>query len=212
MNWIFRSKKPILFYSPTPENDAKQLQNEFNYAIQQHNKITQTKQKLKPITIKRFESKGHDLIPTMDILIQNKTALIFIIHQTACHSYFNIPMKENKVIRVASMDTLITLFFSLGLIKSSYFDMGSMECLANELVQISIQSRNNPERFSLPFVSILCSGYQKSLPSLIREKVERIQLKKKKIKQLMNKTRSKSNKSNINYLSKTVRNMNKLLI
>jgi len=148
----------------------------------------------------------------MDILIQNKTALIFIIHQTACHSYFNIPMKENKVIRVASMDTLITLFFSLGLIKSSYFDMGSMECLANELVQISIQSRNNPERFSLPFVSILCSGYQKSLPSLIREKVERIQLKKKKIKQLMNKTRSKSNKSNINYLSKTVRNMNKLLI
>ena len=212
MNWILRSKKPILFYSPTPENDAKQLQNEFNYAIQQHNKITQTKQKLKPITIKRFESKGHDLIPTMDILIQNKTALIFIIHQTACHSYFNIPMKENKVIRVASMDTLITLFFSLGLIKSSYFDMGSMECLANELVQISIQSRNNPERFSLPFVSILCSGYQKSLPSLIREKVERIQLKKKKIKQLMNKTRSKSNKSNINYLSKTVRNMNKLLI
>ena len=211
ISWIFRSKKPILFYSPTPENDAKQLQTEFNYVIQQHNKGAHTKQKLKPITIKRFESNGHDLIPTMDILIQNKTALVFIIHQTACHSYFNIPMKDNKIIRIASMDTLITLFFSLGLIKSSFFDMGSMECLANELVQINIQSRNHPEQFSLPFVSILCSGYQKTLPSLIREKVERIHMKKKKIRQLMNKTRNKMNKSRISPYSKTIRNMNKLL-
>lgn len=211
INWIFRTRKPILFYSPTPENDAIQLQNEFNYIINQHNKNTTSTTKLKQITVKRFESSGHDLIPTMDIIIHNKNALIFIIHQSACHSYFNLPMKDNKIIRIASMDTLITLFFSLGLIKSSYFDMGSMECLANELVQISIQSRNQPEKFSLPFISVLCSGYQKTLPSLIREKVERIMSKKKQLKQLMNKTRNKMNKASISPFSKTMRNMNKRL-
>jgi hypothetical protein len=69
------------------------------------------------------------------------------------------------------MDTLITLYFSLGIIESKFFNIGSMECLANKLVEISSKSRtmNTP----LPFISIKCIGYQPSFPSLIREKIKR---------------------------------------
>jgi hypothetical protein len=84
------------------------------------------------------------------------------------------------------MDTLIALYFSLGLIKSSFFDMGAMECLANQLVHININARNKPEDFNFPFISIKCSGRQTSLPSLIRAKVQRITQKREKLKMLIN--------------------------
>lgn len=191
---IMTSKKPIIFYSPNAELDAKALQEEFNVLLK-NNKNNQKggseispvegrspkvdlQYRSKPITIKSFSSKGIDLIPSMKIITQGSKSLVFIIDQTACHSYFNIPIEDNKVMRIASMDTLITLYFSLGLVDSKYFDMGSMECLANQLVGISNRARENPDRFPFPFISIKCAGQQTTLPSLIRAKVKRITQKK----------------------------------
>ena len=152
-----------------------------------------------PITIKSYSSKGVDLIPSMKVITQGNKSLIFIIDQTACHSYFNIPIGDGKIMRIASMDTLITLYFGLGLFDSKFYDMGSMECLANHLVKISIKSRENPENFVFPFISIKCSGHQTSLPSLIRAKVKRITQKKQEVKNLL------ENKPNyINHKRRTI--------
>ena len=157
--WIFTTKKPILFYSSELEMDANLIRAEFKFMSD------------KTVTIKSYSSKGIDIIPSMKIISLDKNIAVIIIAETGCNSYFNIPIK-NESIRIASMDTLITLYFSLGL--ASYFDMGSMECLANKLVGISLQARANPSKFPLPFISIKCTGHQPSLPSLIREKVKRI--------------------------------------
>ena len=157
--WIFTTKKPIIFYSPEPEMDANLIRAEFKFMSD------------KTVSIKSYSSKGIDIIPSMKIISLDKNVAVFIISETGCNSYFSIPVK-NESIRIASMDTLITLYFSLGL--ASYFDMGSMECLANKLVGISLQARSNPSKFPLPFISIKCTGHQPSLPSLIREKVKRI--------------------------------------
>jgi hypothetical protein len=81
---------------------------------------------------------------------------------------------------IASMDTLITLYFSLGFVSTSFFDKGAMSCLANELVEISIKSRNmSPDQMIFPFVSLRCVGYQTSLPSLIKAKLKRMTPQKK---------------------------------
>ena len=100
------------------------------------------------------------------------------------------------------MDTLITLYFSLGLIDSSFFDMGSMECLANQLVEINIKARANPDDFSFPFISIKCVGKQTSLPSLIRAKVKRLTNKKLELRNLLKNMKTikkkKINKTNKN--------------
>lgn len=204
--WILTSKKPILFFSPNANDDAKQIRSEFAFLKSQG--LAQDQQSAEPITIKSYSSRGVDLIPSLKVITQGKKSLVFIIDQTACHSYFNIPIEDNKVMRIASLDTLITLYFSLGLFDSKYFDMGSLECLANHLVQISVKARRNSDSFAFPFISIKCAGHQTSLPSLIRAKVRRITSKKKELKQLLNNQGESSN--NVSNRRKTVKqNKNK---
>lgn len=194
-NWILSSKKPIIFFSPDTDTDAKTLREEFNFLINQskktrggqqyEGKLPQVTVPKTSVTIKSYSSKGGDLIPSMKVITQGKKSLIFIIDETACHSYFNIPIDDSKIMRIASMDTLITLYFGLGLIDSKFYDMGSMECLANNLVKISIKARRDPEHFVFPFISIKCSGHQRSISSLIRSKVKRITQKKAEIKNVL---------------------------
>jgi hypothetical protein len=190
--WILGSKKPILFYSSTPKEDAAYLVSELSKTSDH-----------KPFTVKTYSSKGIDMIPTIHIICHGKKTLVFIINESQCHSYINMLIDNHTVMRIASMDTLIALYFSLGLIKSSFFDMGAMECLANELVHININARNKPDQFLFPFISIKCSGRQTTLPSLIRAKVKRITQKKEKLKQLIDPSHTrqsrKSRKSRKSY-------------
>lgn len=215
-DWILSSRKPIVFFSPEPDRDAKALREEFNFLLNTKNKSIGGKRyegelpemtiPKSPITIKSYTSKGVDLIPSIKVVTQGNKSLVFIIDQTACHSYFNIPIQDGKIMRIASMDTLITLYFGLGLIDSKFYDMGSMECLANHLVNISIKARQNPENFVFPFISIKCSGHQTSLSSLIRAKVKRITQKKTELKNIL------ENKPNfINRKRQTIRRHEKLL-
>ena len=175
LHWIFGTRKPILFYSSTPHEDARYLLTE----------LTQRFGPRKTLTIKSVASKGIDTPPPMEIICYGKSPLIFIIHESQCHSYYNVFIDNKKSIRIASMDTLITLYFSLGLVKSTYFDMGTMECLANQLVHINNNARKQGEHFIFPFISIECSGHHTSLPSLIRAKVQRITKKKAHLKTLL---------------------------
>lgn len=200
--WIFSSKKPIIFFSPDILSDSKILREEFSF-LNKQGKKQETDDDLAisntPITIKTYTSRGVDLIPSMKVITHGKKSLVFIIDQTACHSYFNIPLADSKVMRIASMDTLITLYFGLGLIDSNFYDMGSMECLANNLVKTSIESRKDGgDDFAFPFVSIKCAGHQTSLPSLIRAKVKRITQKKLELTNIL--------KNKPKYRRKTVRN------
>ena len=206
-NWILTSKKPILFFSSEADIDAKKIREEFNFLLKQHvisggepqsTLLTKT-----PITIKSYSSRGVDLIPSIKVISQGNKSLVFIIDQTACHSYFNIPINDGKIMRIASMDTLITLYFSLGLFDSKFFDMGSMECLANKLVQTSVKAREKADTFIFPFISIKCTGHQVSLPSLIRSKVKRITQKRIELKKLLTNQPQHINKNRHNYTIKS---------
>lgn len=179
VEWLVHTRKPILFYSPTPQEDAEAIQDGF--------------QQLDPRqTYKiKIESKkgGGELLPTVTILYQGTAPLVFIIHQTACHSYFQLPLalgRQTETLRIASVDSLITLYFSLALMDSRYLDLGSMECLANEMIQLSIQMRTKPKDSPFPFISLNCSGKQTSLPSLIRAKVKRMTERKARLKTVLN--------------------------
>ena len=179
IKWIFSQNKPILFFSPTALVDANSIIAEFTYMQEQ------SKEKHKSYTVTSYYNKGIEMIPSVHIIQRGKQPIVFIIEQSACHAYFDVSIKDDKTLRVASMDTLITLYFSLGFVQSRYFNLGSMECLANQLVQLSIHTRKNPDNFSFPFISLDCSGHQSSISSLIRSKVERITAKKKEIRKLL---------------------------
>jgi hypothetical protein len=174
--WIVSHKKPILFLSSNARDDAKHLLAEFQ-AIHD-----------KDVKIKFYSYKGLDYLPGVFVLHESNQPLVIIIQQAACHSYYTLPVKKKQSLRIATLDTLITLYFSLGFINTSFFNMDSMECLANHFVQLSIKGRKMNDQFVFPFISISCSGHQTTLPSLIRAKVKRVTEKKKKIKNMKRKT------------------------
>jgi len=172
-HWILSSRKPILFLSPDPKFDANQLLDEYHYL-----------EKKKTLHIKTFYNQGLDVIPSIYVIHRGTQPLVFIIEQTSCHSYINLPLRDGTLkgsnLMIASMDTLITLYFSLGFVSTTFFDKGAMSCLANQLVEISIQGRRMPfDQLIFPFISLQCVGYQTSLPSLIKAKIKRMTPQKK---------------------------------
>ena len=180
LSYLLDGKRPILFYSSEPSADAAQLRMELQLTS-------------KPfIKTKVFYNQGLDVIPSIHVLHISKgkklIPLVFIIEQTACHSYLNLPITDtemigaglsNHMLRVASMDTLITLYFSLGFVQNRFIDRGAMDALANQLVEISTKARKGPEMPIFQFLSIRCAGKQVTLPSLIRAKLKRMTVKKK---------------------------------
>jgi hypothetical protein len=172
--WMMTTKRPLLFYSPTPQEDAEHLVMAFRQMEDGAGK---------KMRIVSYDSKGVEVLPSMKIIVRGKSPLVFVIRQSACHSYVTFPLHRDRSLLIASMDTLITLYFSLGLIRSAYFDMGSMECVANHVVQLSIQSRDRSGPF--PFISISCQGHQPSVTSLIRKRIQRLTTSKNHIKGLL---------------------------
>jgi len=173
--WILSSKKPIVFLSTDPEKHAQELVYGWDTTS-------------KKLSIKTHKSTDVDLVPSMTFIYQGKRLCVLIVHQSACQAYFTVALGPSRSLKIASMDTLITLYFSLGLYRSAFFDIGSMECLAEKLVQISLKARANPATSPFPFISIKCIGHQKTLPSLIRSKVKRITKKKINLKQILGET------------------------
>lgn len=203
MEWLVHTRKPILFYSPTPKEDIEHIKE----AFERLSSSRLTPRPSHPYKVKLVEKKNMgEILPTLTVLYQGKTPILYAIHQTACHSYFQLPMYESSkhqphqphqhrprprptlsehVLRIASIDTLITLYFSLSLLNDIHLTMGSMECLANHLIQLSTQMRTRPEHSPFPFISLNCMGHQTSLPSLIRAKVRRMTERKTKLKLVM---------------------------
>ena len=160
-------KKPILFYSPSSYKDAVEIISQFRSL---HNS--------KRFSIQTFTIHKADMIPFLTMIKYGKQIVACIIEYSACHSYINAESQYGKI-KIASLDTLITLYFSLGLINRRLFNIGSIECMANKLVEISMKIRNNYGYDKFPFISVKCRGHQTSLPSLIRAKVNRISRKKR---------------------------------
>jgi hypothetical protein len=160
------AKKPILFFSPNSYQDAL-------YIVSQFHSLSNKKYKIQTLTIQKS-----DIIPFFTIIKQGKHIVTCIIEYSACHAYVELPFDKGDTIRIASLDTLITLYFSLGLLDRRLFTVGSMECMANKLVEINMKIRQTDTMSILPFISVTCEGHQKMLPSLIREKLERITRKR----------------------------------
>lgn len=178
INWLLHSNKPILFYSSNTIEDAKKILSELN--------VSRTTVQ-KTFTIKYYKSTNMDMRPSCAVISQGKSPVLYIIHQHECHSYFNVPINKKeygKILKIASMDTLITLYFSFGFIKNAHFE--AIECLANQLVNLSMKARKQHDKFIFPFISIKCSGHQTTMPSLIRKRIKHGTTTRKNLKRILN--------------------------
>jgi hypothetical protein len=104
---------------------------------------------------------------------------ILLIEETACHSYLTFPVEDGRSICIASLDTLITLYYAIAIFTAKARQyIPNIEATAAKLVVIDEKNRvaKNPK---IPAFPLICHGYQKGYPTLLREKMERTKKEKK---------------------------------
>ena len=162
ITWLFRAKAPIIFYSPTPENDIERI----------HTRVAGA------LIFKKYTAEA-EFFPLIYIGYANKIPTLAIIQETACHAYNTIQLRDGRALRIASLDTLITLYLSF-LFRSSLQNifLKPIGWMVEQMINLQTLYRTNPKA-SFPFISIECSGHQKTFASLLREKVARIKKTRK---------------------------------
>lgn len=124
-----------------------------------------------------------EYVPRLGVITYLKKPVLLMVEETACHSYNVVKIDNERNVRIASLDLLVTLYFSLQLSSEKtlkkFFPM-KFHCMAQEAIDISNYLRRFPSKSQWPFISLECSGYQKGFASLLREKFERVQEEKKR--------------------------------
>jgi len=157
VSWLFRPKSPIIFYSPQPEEDIERIHSRTSGGL----------------IFKKYTAEA-EFFPLIYIGYAAKQPVLAIIQETACHAYNTVQLRDGRALRIASLDTLITLYLSF-LFRSSLqtLFLRPIGCMVEQMIQLQTLYRTNPKA-PFPFISIECSGHQKSFASLLREKVARI--------------------------------------
>ncbi len=182
MTWFLYSGGPLLFFSPYLEKDTEAILEIIGP---------------KGITVQRKNGFG-DYVPNRNVIRKNRQIVAYLIDETSCNSYNDIPIENAGMIRVASLDTLVYLYLMLGLITDEAKTLGiSLLCLAQRYVELLNKMRNS-RHSRFPSFSIKCSGHQKTIKSLIRKRALRAEKEKGK-----NKTGKRKLGSNLKPKGKT---------
>lgn len=159
-------KSVIVFFSPNLKKDAFDLKQLFD------------KDSLRILYIKE---KG-DLIQERIELYSNSLLIAVLLKESACHSYNNIKTENNRLLKIASLDTIINLYYSLHYFSNFKVSLSNIASSIKTLKSLRVSKISQ-----FPPFSIECSGYQKGYPTLLREKLLRIQKEKQKKKTLKKK-------------------------
>ena len=176
-NWLKRSNYPIITFSSDPFHDITFLKRLLENAN-------------RSIKLKIYKwSPDDEFIPFLLGIVQDGKIIALIVKQNACHSYNTIPYTKESVLHIASLDTLIALYFSLsyirgleGLVKVPF------NCFANRLVEISQVTRDSLQSGVFPMFPLTCTGHQPRKESLLLAKKIRVKEWKKKHKTKKNRS------------------------
>jgi hypothetical protein len=182
MEWFIHSGGPLLFFSPNMEKDIEAISEILGP---------------KGLTVQQKDG-FMEYIPSRVIIRKNRQIIAYLIDEVSCNSYNDIALENAGSVRMASLETLVYLYFMLGLLTDESKTLSvSLLCLAQRYVELLNKMRlSKYSRF--PLFTIKCSGHQKSLRSLKRERAERVGEKKNRNKtgkrRPMKKTQTRKNK------------------
>jgi hypothetical protein len=149
----------MVFFSPDLKKDSFDIKN-----LLQYNQDS--------LRILFIEGKG-DLIQYRIELYLDSLLIAVLLKETSCHSYNTVKTDENRVLRIASLDTIINLYYSLYYFSNFKVSFCSIIACIKVLHSLRLSKVSQ-----FPAFPITCSGYQKGYPTLLREKVLRIEREK----------------------------------
>jgi hypothetical protein len=175
---------PVICFSKQGEIDANDLKDILE---------TQTGDKYQ---VKSYEALTDQLFSYTTIKRGN-VPIAVLFQEEACHGYSELFISSGNYFRVSTPDTLLHLYYSLLIfgIKDKSFFVTSLQCLVEKIYAVSLKSRKNPTSFLFSF-NLRCSGEQKGMATLLRERVERTkQEKEKQKKKTITRKKNKNNNS-----------------
>lgn len=192
--WETREGGAVVFYSPDPKKDAIELRQKLGF---------------RGVDVRYFKEQG-DIIPARLVLSLNGVPVALLIKETACHSYNVLKDKKDRVVHIASLSTLISLYLSLAIFTSDEKNIFgfSLLCATQRFIEVNNQYQKTKTTRQFPPFSLDCRGYQKGYPTLLREKVKRIAEEKAaaKIKHLIKQQTRKRSTTKPNKTVKKRRN------
>ena len=150
------------------------------------------------ISIKMFDAVG-ELMPERREVFYDTRRIATIFPTVACHAFLSlnihIPYDQGYTVRVASVDTSITLLYSMWYSGLQNTVGRRILCVIQALIDIEAHMRlNSPRESKISLFPFTCLGHQPSLPELKKAHRERVIAKKEKVRKYLDSILIKNSK------------------
>ena len=143
-------------------NEPEKVANNIKYKLESAN--------IKNVKINKHSNIGENISMHYEVTIGDEI-LAFIYKPNACHSYNKIKI-NNKYIKIATIDTMLSLYLAFLYANKSYYDPHRILCIAQYLFKV--QNRNRlSQKGVLKRFSTKCYGKQSTLESIRAEKAHK---------------------------------------
>ena len=133
---------------------------------------------IKKIKIVKRPGVGEIIAPHYEVKVGVET-LVFIYEPLACHSY-NIININNKKVRVATIDTMLSFYLSFAYVNRAYYKENRIICMSEYLFDVQQKNRLSQKGLLKRF-TIDCYGEQMTMEKMRAEKSDKYkELKKSK--------------------------------
>lgn len=134
---------------------------------------------IKNIKIIEHEQIGEIIPMHYEVRIGKDETVAFIYKPIACHSY-NLITINNKKIKIATIDTMLSFFLAFLYADKEYFDIERILCMSKFLYDVQQKNRLEQKGLLKRF-SITCYGHQITLEEMRSNKAQKYkELKNKK--------------------------------
>ena len=163
-----------------------------------NNVIKKLKTEYKNVHVKTHDKIG-DIIPKHYEIMIGEDTVCFIYQTIGCHSYNKLKINK-KTVKVATIDTMLSLYLAFRYVDRPYYDPDRILCMSNFLYEVQ-QLNRLKQKGLLKRFSLECHGKQSTLESIRSEKNDKYYELDKKSKEFekwfLKYIPSKRNKKNL---------------
>lgn len=149
-------------FSKTPDFDV--LSNDI---VKTKNKVLKSLEEYDNVHAILHKKVG-EIIPKHYEILIGKDTVVFIYQTIGCHSYNKISI-DKKLVKVATIDTMLSLYLAFTYSNRSYYDSDRIMCMSNFLYEVQQHNRLKQKGLLKRF-SLDCEGTQPTLESIRSEK------------------------------------------
>jgi hypothetical protein len=167
----------VLYSRYMPANLRKKLENSADFDVLSNNPQQTAaiiKDRLSDIGIKNVKTIKQppvgDIIPEHYEIKVGSDSILYIYKPIGCHSY-NILMMKGKKVKVATIDTMLSLYLAFLYANKPYYEQFKNRILCMSKFLFDVQQKNRlSQKGLLKRFSITCYGHQQSIEEMKAEK------------------------------------------